>query len=231
MTPEQVAALVVSALADFTESPEQASLRWELKPAQVIVADAVNPIGVFDGDGAFGAGSTPVPLTSLIGHVAIFGRVMVLGIPPAGNYAIADISGATSESAFDSSLITTTSGTYTTVGGTVVGTTFIVPASGKVQLTWGAEIKNSAGSFSLLSPQIAEGGTVGSGTVIVAADDNYTARADTTVTVRSTNMRLLTVADGSGFTPGKLVNVALYHRVGGGTGSFERRTVTVVPVR
>lgn len=230
MTPQEVAALVVAALTDFTRSPEQLNQRWQLKPAQAIIADAVNPIAVFDGDGALGSGSTAVPLTSLIGHVAVDGRVMVLAVPPAGNYAIADISGATSESAFDSSLVTTTSGTFTTVGGTVVGTSFIVPASGKVQLTWGAEISNSAGSFSLLSPQIAEGGTVGSGTVIVAADDNYTARADTTVRVRSTNMRLLTVADGSGFTPGKLVNVALYHRVGGGTGSFERRTVTVVPV-
>lgn len=113
----------------------------------------------------------------------------------------------------------------------MVGTTFIVPASGKVQLTWGGEISNSVGSFSLLSPEIAEGGTVGSGTVIVAASDDYTARADTTVLVRSTNMRLVTVADGAGFTPGKLVNVALYHRVGAGTGNFDRRTVTVVPVR
>lgn len=230
MTPQEIADLVVAALAESTRSPGQVELLWQLKPAQIVIAGAVNPIGVFDGDGVQGGNSTPVPLTSLIGHCAVDGRVMVLTVPPDGNFAIADITGATSESNFDSSLITTTSGTYTTVGGTVVGTTFIVPASGKVQLTWGAEIRNSAGSFSLLSPQIAEGGTVGSGTVIVAADDNYTARADTTVTVRSTNMRLLTVADGAAFTPGKLVNVALYHRVGGGTGSFERRTVTVEPV-
>lgn len=230
MTPREIADLVVAALAEATQSPGQVELRWQLKPAQAIVADAVNPIAVFDGDGALGSGSTPVPLTSLIGHVAVDGRVMVLAVPPDGNFAVADISGATSESAFDSSVATTTSGSFTTVGGTVVGTSFIVPASGKVQLTWGAEIKNSAGSFSLLSPQIAEGSTVGSGTVIVAASDDYTARADTTVTVRSTNMRLLTVADGAAFTPGKLVNVALYHRVGGGTGTFERRTVTVVPV-
>lgn len=231
MTPREIADLVVAALAEATQSPGQVELRWQLKPAQAIVADAVNPIAVFDGDGALGSGSTPVPLTSLIGHVAVDGRVMVLTVPPDGNFAVADISGATSESTFDATEASTTSGSFTTVGGTVVGLSFIVPASGKVQLTWGGEISNSVGSFSLLSPEIAEGGTVGSGTVIVAASDDYTARADTTVLVRSTNMRLVTVADGAGFIPGKLVNVALYHRVGAGTGNFDRRTVTVVPVR
>lgn len=222
--------LAVEASRALADSPDLRDRAWQLQPAQIVIADAASPTAILDGDGVLGGTSTPIPLVSLIGFCAVGGRVMVLRIPPAGNYAIADISGATSESTFDATEASTTSGTFTTAGGTVVGLSFIVPASGKVQLTWGAEINNSAGNFSLLSPQVAEGGTVGSGAVIVAASLDYTARTDTTAWVRSTNMRLLTVADGAAFTPGKLVNVTLYHMVGGGTGRFARRTVTVEPV-
>lgn len=130
MTPGDIADLVVAALGDAAQSPEQLNLLWQLKPAQVVVAGAVNPIAVFDGDGVLGSGSTPVPLISLIGYCAADARVMVLTVPPAGNYVISrlDVGPVTSEEAVraaaDVQSATSSSFVDITSGGSPITVTF-----------------------------------------------------------------------------------------------------------
>jgi len=84
--------LAVAATADAADSPSRLTREWQLQPATVTGPDAFRPVVVFDGDGVLGGVSTPVPVTSLVGYLAADARVMVLRIPPAGNYVISDIS-------------------------------------------------------------------------------------------------------------------------------------------
>jgi len=84
--------LAVAATADAADSPSRLTRDWQLQPATVTSPDAFRPVVVFDGDGVLGGVSTPVPVTSLVGYLAADARVMVLRIPPAGNYVISDIS-------------------------------------------------------------------------------------------------------------------------------------------
>jgi hypothetical protein len=106
-------------------------------------------------------------------------------------------------------------------GATTCGTTFIAPQSGKVNFQWSAEITNVS-SFSLLSIEVREGSTVGSGTVVFAADDNHACRADTTVTVGCHQSKMLT-----GLTPGAVYNVRTMHRTNSTNGTFGRRKVWI----
>lgn len=126
----------------------------------------------------------------------------------------------------DATSRTTTSTAYTTTltAATICGVSFVAPPSGKVKIFWNAEASNSGASFSLTSPQVATGSTVGSGTVILAADDARTINVTGTTTDRHGASTTCT-----GLTAGSTYNVALYHRVGSGTGTFLRREVIVSP--
>jgi hypothetical protein len=126
----------------------------------------------------------------------------------------------------DSTSRTTTSATYTTTlsPATICGVAFVAPPSGKVKILWDVECSNSTASFTLTSPQIATGGTVGSGTSVLAADDARTINRAATSSERQGASTTCT-----GLTPGTTYNVALYHRVGGGTGTYLRREVIVSP--
>lgn len=118
-----------------------------------------------------------------------------------------------------------TSLTYTVAGPVAFcSVAFIVPPSGMVILHWSAEI-NHGTNFCLLAPQIATGPGPGTGTVVVAASDDVTVRNDASAVCRTASSELV-----SGLTPGQQLNVTLYHRVGGGTGTIGRRRVMVVPV-
>src|ERR1044071_5530487 len=70
---------------------------------------------------------------------------------------------------------TTTSTTYTSTltGGTACGFSFVAPPSGKVRIYNNCELNNSGG-FSLCTIRVRTGGTVGSGSDVVAASDNNT---------------------------------------------------------
>lgn len=106
-------------------------------------------------------------------------------------------------------------------GATVCGTTFIAPQSGKVNFQWSGEISNVS-SFSLLSIEVREGGTVGSGTVVFGPDDNHTARSDTTAIVGCHQAKMLT-----GLTPGAVYNVRTMHRTNSTNGVFGRRKIWI----
>jgi hypothetical protein len=95
-TPVRQDATLGVPLATITELVRQAKrlgLTWDLRPATVISvtmsADgAYEPRIVMDGDIAVAAITVP----SLIGPVAVGTRVMVVAVPPAGNYIIGILS-------------------------------------------------------------------------------------------------------------------------------------------
>jgi hypothetical protein len=121
---------------------------------------------------------------------------------------------------------TTSSGAYTTAGpSSFVGVPFYAPPSGKILVSWSAELRNTTdGQFTLISPQIAAGAALGSGAVLVPFSDDRQIRNDNIQLVRSSDTDLI-----SGLTPGLQMNCTLYHRIGGGTGPISRRRVTVAP--
>lgn len=223
--------IVLAGLVEAQESADS-TLSWRLRPATVAVAGAGTVMIRFDGEGFEAEPSVDVPATSLIGYLAVGARVMVNVVPPSGCYVAADLTGATSEYTFTDTLDSTTSTTYVSTGvdADLVGIAFIVPASGKVKIIWGAECAISGGVFVLVSPQIAEGDNIDEGDIVVPAADSDTARADTSAVVRSTNFLIFNAADFN-VTPGAQLNVTLYHRVNAGTGTISRRRVAAVPVR
>jgi len=113
----------------------------------------------------------------------------------------------------------------------VLGTAFIAPPSGAVIIHWAARMTNTtAGGSAFSSPEIREGGTLGSGTVKYAASDNVSTRitvGDTTEVQRYGCSHLYDT-----LTPGALYNVTLQHRVDPSpTGAFlAQRNVIVQPV-
>ena len=64
----------------------------------------------------------------------------------------------------------------------------------------------------------------GPGTIFLAADDGRTLSTDA-ATFEGQGATLLV----TGLTPATVYNVALYHRVASGTGTFLRREVNVIP--
>jgi hypothetical protein len=116
---------------------------------------------------------------------------------------------------------------YATTGqaGGNCGVAFMAPTTGRVLLKYGAQIINGATPSSIVAPVIREGGTVGSGTsVLAAADDNAVSAVGATGGSRFRE-KLVT-----GLTPGATYNVRLEHRVSSAsTGSVLRRVVIVAP--
>lgn len=90
ITPEMLD-LIVTAVSTYADSGEHAEHFWKLTPARIITPSDTSPTAVFDGDGALGTSSTPVPLISLIGYCPAGARVMVMFVPPAGNYVVAPL--------------------------------------------------------------------------------------------------------------------------------------------
>lgn len=122
---------------------------------------------------------------------------------------------------------TTTSASFTTAltAANICGTSFVAPPSGIVEVHWAAYMFNSGSNFTQTSPSVRTGGTVGSGTVILASADARSTTHNGTTGEREGAMTRVT-----GLTAGATYNVALEHRVGAGTGSFQNREVTVVPL-
>lgn len=121
---------------------------------------------------------------------------------------------------------TVTSGTYTgTRTGTanVVGVTFKAPQSGVVRIDWASGIFNSsAANYTLCSIEVRTGTTIGSGTIVLAASDNYALQASIATEIKIADWYML-----SGLTPRADYNVRLMYRVFAGTGTFNRPKVLV----
>lgn len=112
-------------------------------------------------------------------------------------------------------------------GSPVCGVAFIAPTTGRVLVMWGGELDhNTAGRETYLSFEVREGSVVGSGTVVYAADDSWSASNQGV-----NNCGAGVMHDVPDLTPGATYNVRLMHRVTvGGNGAVTRREVSVQPL-
>lgn len=105
------------------------------------------------------------------------------------------------------------------------GTAFLGPFTGRVLIHYAADLDNDTGAASTnVAPVVREGGTVGSGATVLAASLSTSVRNVGTTDNRFGATYLL-----EGLTPGDTYNVRLEHRVSGGTGTIEFRSVSVEP--
>lgn len=135
--------------------------------------------------------------------------------------ATASVSASNTQAALQSPTLTTFSLT-----GTTCGVAFIAPPSGIVQIAYGAfQLHSAAAGFSITSPQVAAGASVGAGAVFYAANDDECVQVTGVDGFNQGSAFRL-----AGLTAGSAYNVALYTRVSGATGSLRRRRVMVTPI-
>ena len=123
--------------------------------------------------------------------------------------------------------ITNTAFGVGTTGGTYAdcAKAFTAPATGKVKIDYGGQMSNSTTNATIIAPVIRTGSTIGSGTVILAASDDYNVQ----VTGTSSQRRGVSLLQ-EGLTPGTIYNVRLEHRVSlASTGTLLRRYVIISP--
>lgn len=121
---------------------------------------------------------------------------------------------------------TTFTNTLTTTG--IRGVSFVAPPNGKVVVHGLASGWNSAAVHSFMSFEVRVGGTIGSGAVQLASDENTASEFLLTATdpARHKVMGLVT-----GLTAGSTYNACLTYRVPSGTGSYARRHILVQPTQ
>lgn len=101
---------------------------------------------------------------------------------------------------------TSTSYVDALVAGVGAATTFIAPASGIVGIDWSADLRSNAANISaVISPQVRQGGTIGSGTVTLAANDNQSAQSNS----QTNNSTMSNFHELTGLTPGSVYNIVL----------------------
>ena len=173
--------------------------RWHLSPATVVVAGESTVIAQFDGEGFAGDVATTIVMTSLVGYLAAGARVMVLIVPPSGNYIVSRVANTTGTDWID----------YTP---TIVGTTgpnlgagSIVgrwrPNGGRnidveVQVNWGAGSTQGTGSYEISAPFTATARATTGATGACLLIESGVIRAGIVVFANTTNY--LMVPDGTG---------------------------------
>lgn len=119
-------------------------------------------------------------------------------------------------------------------GSSVLGTTFQAPPTGKVKITVTASLTSSVnGNSALCGYEVRSGGTVGSGTVLLAASFNRAVQ--TSDAVNTGGAARVTASNGpflvTGLTAGSTYNVRTMHWVSpAGTGNVFYRCLLVEPV-
>lgn len=105
------------------------------------------------------------------------------------------------------------------------GTAFMAPTTGRVLVILSGQIRNNAINTTRMAPVIREGPVIGSGAVIVPANDVNS------ITNQGNNADILAaqVALIENLSPGEVYNARLEHRVSGGTGTLRNRRVVVIP--
>lgn len=123
---------------------------------------------------------------------------------------------------------TTTSTTFTATltGGTACGFSFVAPSSGKVLVHNAVNMFNSGASHCVASFRIRTGGTVGSGSDVIAVADSIglTAAGAAGPADRHGVTQLVT-----GLTGGTTYNIQQLVHVDGGTGTFNNKHLILVP--
>ena len=216
----------VTSVQTLVELFNRMGLAWRLLPGTVSTqAGTVNVPVVIDGD------DQSARAQSLVGVVAPGQRVMVMVVPPQGNYIIGylNVVDSSSQQVEESAAITSTSTSFTATA-TVVGVAFIAPPSGKVWVHWHTEMQNNttAAAFCLASFEVREGSTVNAGTIFLAGSDTRRLLQRGTVANADTqgygSSYLVT-----GLTPHASYNVVHLVRVTAGTGQFGARRVGTSP--
>ncbi len=119
-----------------------------------------------------------------------------------------------------------TSYTATLTGGTACGVSFVAPTSGRVMVLNASAMVNSGANFSYCGFVLRTGSTVGSGTTITGAVE------DNSVYISGTNeFRASDSYEIGGLTAGSSYNVQQAFKVNGGTGTFRRKRIIVVPIQ
>lgn len=120
---------------------------------------------------------------------------------------------------------TSTSYTSTFTSGTACGFSFIVPQSGTVRVSNSATLYHTTTGTTTLGFEIRTGGTVGSGTVIVSADDTKALVQQSAVAVGATKGITVT-----GLTPGNTVNIQQMWKTSTGQGNSQWKELCVQPI-
>ncbi len=132
----------------------------------------------------------------------------------------------------DSGTVNSVGYTTTRTGATVnpVGVAFVAPSSGKVTVHWHVSMRNTdttVNGFCLAAPQIRQGATIDSGTLVHTVNDGVATQRPSQATASKDEH----FAGSHPFTltAGADYNVVLAFRVGAGTGTFSRASVWVTP--
>jgi hypothetical protein len=112
---------------------------------------------------------------------------------------------------------------------TVVGLTFVAPASGKGVIHMRAQLLNTdATRATFMAPEVREGAVVGAGTVhLAAADSNAMVSGWTSANPGQSHVTGLAVVDG--LSAGDTYNVRLLHRVNAATGRTLLKRMVWIP--
>lgn len=128
-------------------------------------------------------------------------------------------SGTSTSTSFTNSL--TTSG--------IRGIAFVAPPSGKVFVSGTCGGANSTiAKYTLTSFEIRAGASLGAGTVFQASDENTASQLQTAVAANFGQHAIQGLV--TGLTPGTTYNACLTYRVDANTGTWNRRSIRVIPV-
>jgi hypothetical protein len=133
--------------------------------------------------------------------------------------------------ASDTTDVTFNSTSYT-LGTPTVGVAFVAPTSGIVLITWGGKVflGSATAVRVLLSAEVRTGSTVGSGTQVAAADEDWSVEIGQAASARVGASRTRPI---TGLTAGTTYNVSLWHKnqtSAASAGTLFFRDVTVVGV-
>jgi len=141
------------------------------------------------------------------------------------NPASITVEGKDSSVTTGSTTSTTFTNTLTTTG--IRGVSFVAPPSGKAIVHGLASGWNSLAVHSFLSFEVRVGGSVGSGAVHLASNENTASEFLLTATDPARHKAMGVV---TGMTAGSTYNACLTYRVPSGTGSYARRHILVQPI-
>lgn len=110
------------------------------------------------------------------------------------------------------------------------GTVFIAPPSGSVYVSVSCVAgNNTAGSYSIMDWEIRDGNVIGSGSIWRGANENTAAVHQSSTANSQGSLSSFGIA--TGLTPGATYNAYLCYHVGsGGTSSYNRRHIAVIPM-
>lgn len=162
--------------------------QWKLRPGTITVGGETSASVKFDGEGFQGTQTVDVPVTSLIGYLAPAQRVMVMSVPPAGNYAISHLSSSWVDytPVLTAAVVDPNLGTGGSISGRwmVIGWRTIVV---EVDVTFGtAGVSPGTGQYFITPPFVAAPGSIDKAVGALYIFDSGTANRTGIVNVGST---------------------------------------------